>query len=98
MTHSFVQKMWKLPVSLLSVIPQAHHISDNSAPNSPDLSSVPKDYHNPKQVFSKKNALSLPPHHPHDCALRLLPGAPLPTSQLYSLCWPERESIEMYMM
>lgn len=41
-------------------------------------------------------ALSLPPHRPYDCAIDLLPGAPLPTSRLYNLSRPEREAIEKY--
>ncbi|XP_014831832.1 PREDICTED: uncharacterized protein LOC106909861 [Poecilia mexicana] len=47
-------------------------------------------------VFSKSKALSLPPHRPYDCAIDLLPGAPLPTSRLYSISKPERESMERY--
>lgn len=62
----------------------------------PDLSSVPKDYHDLAEVFSKQKALSLPPHRPYDCAIDLLPGAPLPSSRLYKLSRPERETMELY--
>ncbi|KAK7922179.1 hypothetical protein WMY93_009081 [Mugilogobius chulae] len=67
-----------------------------SPPGPPDLSSVPNVYHDLSQVFSKELALSLPPHRPYDCAIDLLPGAPLPTSRLYKLTRPERETMERY--
>ena len=34
----------------------------------PDLSSVPKEYHDLGEVFSKSKATSLPPHRSYDCA------------------------------
>ena len=60
----------------------------------PDLSGVPTVYHDLGEVFSKQRALSLPPHRPYDCAIRLRPGAPLPSSRLYNVSRPERESME----
>ncbi|KAK3516894.1 hypothetical protein QTP70_028261 [Hemibagrus guttatus] len=39
----------------------------------PDLSSVPSAYHDLGMAFSKARASSLPPHHPYDCAIDLLP-------------------------
>lgn len=36
------------------------------------------------------------PHHPYDCAIDLLPRGPLPSSRLYNLSCPERESMEKY--
>ncbi|KAL4009381.1 hypothetical protein ACER0C_003233 [Sarotherodon galilaeus] len=62
----------------------------------PDLSSIPSVYHDLAQVFCKDKARSLPPHRPYDCGIDLLPGAPLPTSRLYSLSRPEWESMEKY--
>uniref|UniRef100_A0A3Q3LU24 DUF4939 domain-containing protein n=1 Tax=Mastacembelus armatus TaxID=205130 RepID=A0A3Q3LU24_9TELE len=47
-------------------------------------------------VFSKDRAVSLPPHRPYDCAIDFLPGSSLPSSRLYSLSRPERESMESY--
>ena len=58
-------------------------------PPSPDLSGVPSAYHDLARVFSKYQALSLPPHRPYDCAIDLLPGAPLPVGRLYNLSIPE---------
>ncbi|CAM4730306.1 unnamed protein product [Leuciscus chuanchicus] len=39
-----------------------------------DLSNVPAEYRDLKEVFSKSRAASLPPHRPYDCAIDLLPG------------------------
>lgn len=41
---------------------------------------------------------SLPPHRVYDCVQPLLPGAILPTSQLYSLSKPEQESMKKYII
>lgn len=65
-----------------------------SLPEPPDLSTVPNVHHNLATVFFKHSALSLPPHHPYDCAINLQPGAPLPSSGLYNLSRPEHEAME----
>lgn len=62
----------------------------------PPLSTMPADYHDLGQVFSKDRAQLLPPHCPYDCRIDLLPGTPLPSSRLYSISKPERESMERY--
>ena len=62
----------------------------------PDLYLVPPIYHDLGEVFSKCRALALPPHRPYDCAIDLLPGAPLPSSRLYNSSRPEREAMEKY--
>ncbi|KAI3367921.1 hypothetical protein L3Q82_026751 [Scortum barcoo] len=49
-----------------------------------------------QEVFNKDKALSLPPHRPYDCAIELLPDAPLPSSRLYNLTRPEQEAMEGY--
>lgn len=61
-----------------------------------DLSAVPFVYHDLAAVFSKDKANMLSPHRPYDCAIDLLPGAPLPSGRLYSLTQPERETMEKY--
>lgn len=43
----------------------------------PNFMTVPQEYHDLQEVFSKHVALSLPPHIPYDCAIDFLPGAPL---------------------
>lgn len=84
---------------LHSALPPVPQNSDGP-PVSPDLSVVPEVYHDIGEVFSNQRALSLslslPPHHLYDCAIDLLPGAPLPSSQLYNLSRPERELMEKH--
>ncbi|KAG5848674.1 hypothetical protein ANANG_G00101330 [Anguilla anguilla] len=60
----------------------------------PDLSSVPPEYLDLWTVFSKSRATSLPPHHPYDCSIDLLPGTSPP--RLYSLSPPEVEAMNKY--
>lgn len=81
---------------LLSALPPAKLEVTQPCPEVPDLSSIPPEYHDMSEVFSKDLALSLPPHRPYDCAIDLLPGAPLPSSKLYNLSRPEREAMEKY--
>ncbi|KAG1958060.1 retrotransposable element [Pimephales promelas] len=61
-----------------------------------DLSNVPAEYLDLKEVFSKSRAASLPPHRPYDCAIDLLPGKSPPKGKLFSLSIPEREAMEKY--
>ncbi len=61
-----------------------------------DLSNVPAEYRDLREVFSKSRAASLPPHRPYDCAIDLLPGKSPPKGKLYSLSVPEREAMEKY--
>lgn len=67
-----------------------------SVPALPDLSLVPPPYHDLAPVFSKQQALSLPPHRPYYCVIDLHPGAPLPFSRLSNLSHPEQEDMETY--
>ncbi|KAI3368156.1 hypothetical protein L3Q82_007884 [Scortum barcoo] len=63
----------------------------------PDLSKVPPCCYDLKEVFNKTKATSLPPHREWDCAIELLPGAPIPKARLlYSLSGPERKAMEEY--
>lgn len=61
-----------------------------------DLSSVPSTCHGLANIFHKDLALSPPHHRPYARATDLLPGAPLPTSRLYSLSKLEQEAMEKY--
>ena len=65
-------------------------------PELSDLTQVPEVYHDLSAVFSKESALSLPPHRPYDCAIDLLPGAPLPKTRLYNLSNPEKKAMQNY--
>lgn len=66
-------------------------------PAGADHSAVPEAYHDIGNVFSKQCGSMLPPHRPYDCAIDLLPNAPIPCSRLYSLSKPEQEVIERYL-
>jgi len=56
-----------------------------SVDTAPNLSSVPKAYHNFANVFSKVKALVLAPHWEYDLKIELEEGVPLPPGRLYSL-------------
>uniref|UniRef100_A0A3P9C5M7 ribonuclease H n=1 Tax=Maylandia zebra TaxID=106582 RepID=A0A3P9C5M7_9CICH len=81
---------------LKAAVPPNKSVTGPEPPRSSDLADVPSVYHDLAEVFRKDRAQSLPPHRPYDCAIDLLPGAPLPTSRLYSLSLPEREAMEKY--
>uniref|UniRef100_A0A3B3IPI7 Gypsy retrotransposon integrase-like protein 1 n=1 Tax=Oryzias latipes TaxID=8090 RepID=A0A3B3IPI7_ORYLA len=80
---------------LLSAVPRVPP-TDTESPASVDLVSIPSCYHDLKAVFSKSKASALPPHRPYDCAITLLPGAPLPKGRLFNLSGPERSAMEQY--
>ncbi len=61
-----------------------------------DLSQVPTQYHHLKAVFSKNKSMSLPPHHPSDCAIDLLSGTCPPRGRIFSLSSPERAAMDNY--
>uniref|UniRef100_A0A1A8Q7Q3 Reverse transcriptase domain-containing protein n=1 Tax=Nothobranchius rachovii TaxID=451742 RepID=A0A1A8Q7Q3_9TELE len=89
---------WSLRCSQSCLGAAPPNISASRSPSAEkiDLSNVPQEYHDLAQVFSKDRATSLPPHRPFDCSIKLLPGAPLPSSRLYHLSRPEQESMETY--
>ncbi|KAG1927350.1 hypothetical protein F2P79_024334 [Pimephales promelas] len=62
-----------------------------------DLTGVPEEYHDLREVFSRARATSLPPHRQYDCSIDLLPGTSPPRGRLYSLSAPERKALENYL-
>ena len=62
----------------------------------PNLSSVPKDYHDLGEGFSKSKATFLPPHRSYDCSIDLLSGTSPPRGRLFSLSAPERLAKDKY--
>lgn len=62
----------------------------------PDLSEIPSCYYDLKEVMNKTKAMSLPPHRPFDCAIDLLPGAPIPKWRLSSISGPKRAAMTEY--
>ena len=61
-----------------------------------DLSGVPSEYLDLKEVFNKVRATSLPPHRPYDCAIDLLPGSSPPRGRLFSMSAPETKAMGKY--
>ncbi|KAK3563208.1 hypothetical protein QTP86_018266, partial [Hemibagrus guttatus] len=58
--------------------------------------SLPKEYNDLREVFSKEKATHLPPHRPWDCALELLPNTMPPKNRVYTLSLPESKAMEEY--
>ena len=56
----------------------AEIVAKNKKPEKSLEEIVPKEYHDLLDVFSEKTANTLPVHQPYDCAIDLIPGAPLP--------------------
>lgn len=67
--------------------------SSSFSVSSPDLSSIPPEYHDLGKVFSKERAISLPPHRPYDCSTDLIQIA---VQYTCNLSHPEREAMESY--
>ncbi|KAI4897624.1 hypothetical protein NFI96_008578 [Prochilodus magdalenae] len=57
---------------------------------------VPSEYSDLAEVFSKSKAASLPPHRPWDCAINLLLGTTPPRGRIYPLSIPESLAMETY--
>ena len=87
---------WSTACHQVCLLEAAAPESPSSHCPSPDLTGVPVEYHDFKDVFSKAKATSLPPHRPYDCAIDLLPGSSPPRGRLYSLSAPEREAMDTY--
>ncbi|KAL0199301.1 hypothetical protein M9458_007841, partial [Cirrhinus mrigala] len=57
---------------------------------------IPDIYTSYKDVFCPKRASQLPPHRPWDCAIDLVPDAPMPRGKIYPLSLPETKAMEDY--
>lgn len=62
----------------------------------PDLSGVPPESMDLKEVFTKARATSLPPHRHYYCAIDLLPGTSPPRGRIFSVPAPETKAMEKY--
>ena len=62
----------------------------------PDLSSVPSEYHDLGQVFSKTQANFLSLHWSYNCAIDLHPGTTPSRCRLFALSAPETRAMEKY--
>ena len=81
------------------------HLSDPSfsgksasvSDKAPDLSNIPKEYHDYADVFSKDKASKLAPHRPYDLKIDLVDGTvPPPISVMYSLSPTEQEALREF--
>ena len=69
-------------------------VSTNSASISeeaPDLSSIPEEYHDFTDIFSKAKAEKLAPHRPYNLKINLEEGTSLPIVLMYPLSQSELE-------
>lgn len=57
-------------------------------------SSISKKYQDLAEAFSKWELDILPPHHPMDCAIEILPGAKLAKLKMYSMTPREMEELK----
>ena len=89
---------WSPECHTLCLQSAARTWSTTSSPTntSPDLSSVPSQYHDLWEVFNKSRATSLPPHRSYDYAIGLLSGTSPPRGRLFSLSAPEHLAMEKY--
>ena len=62
----------------------------------PNLSNIPKEYHNYADVFSKAEASKLPPHRPYDLKITLEGTSPPPISVMYSLSPSKLETLQEF--
>ncbi|CAA7258940.1 unnamed protein product [Cyclocybe aegerita] len=75
-------------------------LARSSATNNPepvDLSSVPEDYHEFPDMFSKSKADTLAPHRPYDLKIDLEEGAEPPLSWMYSLSPTELQALQEFL-
>ncbi|KAK3541862.1 hypothetical protein QTP86_008193 [Hemibagrus guttatus] len=63
-------------------------------PNS--SATLPEEYKDLGEVFSKENATCLPLHRPWDCAIEFLPNAMPPKNRVYPLSLPESKAMDEY--
>ncbi|KAK6278339.1 hypothetical protein J4Q44_G00391440 [Coregonus suidteri] len=80
--------------SCLSLPCRATTIEDSASAVPP---TIPSEYAQYSNVFSKIKASTPPPHCPEDCAIDLLPGVSPPKGRVYPLPIPENEAMENYM-
>ena len=79
------------------------HLSDPSisaksvSVETPDLSTIPEEYHDYADVFSKAEADKLAPHRPYDLKINLEEGTtPPPITAMYSLSPSELETLREF--
>ena len=77
------------------------HLSDTSfsaksasvSDEAPDLSLIPKEYHDYADVFNKAKAMELAPHRPYDLKINLEEGSSPPIVPMYPLSQVELKTL-----
>ncbi|KAL0185720.1 hypothetical protein M9458_017390, partial [Cirrhinus mrigala] len=59
-------------------------------------SSIPTEYQDLLEAFSRTRATQLPPHRPGDCTIDLIPGATPPRGRVFPLSQAESEAMHKY--
>ena len=83
---------YKIHLSDPSVSANSASISDEA----PDLSQVPKEYHDFADVFSKNKAFALALHRPYDLRIDLEEGAVPPVTPMYPLSQVELQTLHEF--
>jgi len=84
---------FQLSLSNLSL----HGRSASTAPAEPDMSSVPGEYHEYTDIFSKERADTLPNHRSYDLKIDLEDGAEPPLGRMYSLSQTEVQVLRTFL-
>ncbi|KAK3525793.1 hypothetical protein QTP70_007554 [Hemibagrus guttatus] len=85
-----------LPHGESSSIPRPCLTTTVECPESTIQATIPWEYNDLREVFSKDRAADLPAHCPWDCAIDLIPNAMPPKSRIYPLSILERRAMEEY--
>ena len=64
--------------------------------NDPDPSTIPEEYHEFADLFSKSESEKLPPHRSYDHTIPLEPGTTPPFGPIYSMSPKELETLKDY--
>ncbi|KAI2650775.1 Transposon Tf2-9 polyprotein [Labeo rohita] len=76
---------------------QQHCLRPTSPSSQPAANNtIPADYQDLLEAFSRTKATLLPPHRPGDCAIDLLPDSTPPRGRIYPLSQPESEAMNSY--
>ena len=95
---AFAHALWLPGVQSYSLSFSDPAITGKSASlsSNPDLSSIPEEYHDFADVFSKGKADTLPPHRPYDLKIELEDGAVPPIVLMYSLSQSEMGALREF--
>ena len=84
---------FRIHLSDISVSTNSTSISEEA----PDFSSIPKEYHDFTNVFSKAKAEKLAPHWPYDLKINLEEGTSVPIVPMYTLSQSKLEVLHNFL-